>query len=156
VTTLCGFFIAASGFAAESGSTRPTKRSPSAASYAANRSARQNESPANRYAITVRSSRSIRSFTRASSSGAMCIPPRRPSGSDGCESTGARTAGSSMSESAKFPVKHMPIAPTPRPPHSRWACAASARSQSVTGLDWSAAKARNSRLMQARTMLPTM
>ena len=35
---------------------------------------------------------------------------------------------------AKLPVMHMPIAPTPGPPHSRWAWAARARSQLVAGL----------------------
>ena len=74
----------------------------------------------------------------------MCMPPFCRIGSDGCESTGARTAGSSIIDSAKLPVKHMPIAPTPRPPHSGKACAASARSQSTIGLDSLAAKARNS------------
>ena len=81
------------------------------------------------------------------------MPPFFPSGSDGWQRTGARTAGSSINESAKLPVKHMPIAPTPRPPQSGCACAASRRSQSVMGLDAFAANARNSRLMQPRTML---
>src|SRR5262245_23879131 len=96
----------------------------------------------------------MRAFTCASSAGAMCMPALLSSGSDGCDSTGARTAGSSISDSAKLPVKHMPIAPTPRPPQSGCAWAASARSQSITGLDLSAAKARNSRLMQARAITP--
>jgi len=42
----------------------------------------------------------------------------------------------------------MPIAPTPLPPQSGCACAASARSQAVTGLEALEAKARNSELMQ--------
>ncbi len=45
------------------------------------------------------------------------MPPARPNGNDGCDSTGARIAGSSIIDSAKLPVKHMPIAPTPLPPH---------------------------------------
>jgi hypothetical protein len=40
------------------------------------------------------------------------------SGSDGCESTGATTLGSVIIANAKPPVKHIPTAPTPRPPHS--------------------------------------
>jgi hypothetical protein len=84
----------------------------------------------------------MRAFTAASSSGAMCMPPAWNIGSDGCESTGASIAGSSIIESAKFPVKHMPIAPTPFPPQSGCACAASARSHAMTGLDWFAANGR--------------
>ena len=52
--------------------------------------------------------------------------------------------------SAKLPVKHMPIAPTPGPPHSPCASRASDRSHTVTGLDSLAANARNSALMHAR------
>src|SRR5207245_604746 len=52
--------------------------------------------------------------------------------------------------SGKLPVKHMPMAPTPGPPHSRCARRASARSHCVTGLDALAAKARNSALTHAR------
>ena len=52
--------------------------------------------------------------------------------------------------SAKLPVKHMPIAPTPAPPHSPCASLASERSHWVTGLDSLAANARNSALMHAR------
>ncbi len=81
------------------------------------------------------------------------MPPARPNGSDGCDNTGASTAGSSIIDNAKLPVKHMPIAPTPLPPHSACACFASARSQTVIGLELSAANARNSRLMQARAIV---
>jgi hypothetical protein len=79
-------------------------------------------------------------------------------GSAGCDSTGASTDFSSIIDSAKLPVKHMPMAPTPGPPHSLWACAARARNHTVTGLDSFAAKARNSRLTQARskTTLPSL
>ena len=52
--------------------------------------------------------------------------------------------------SAKLPVKHIPIAPTPGPPHSPCASRASDRSHWVTGLDSFAAKARNSALTHAR------
>jgi len=53
-----------------------------------------------------------------------------------------------------MPAISVPMAPTPRPPQSGNAWAASPRSQSLTGLERSAAKARNSRLMQARSMTP--
>ena len=46
--------------------------------------------------------------------------------------------------SAKPPVKHMPTAPTPGPPHSLCTCFARARSQSVTGAVLSVASAANS------------
>ena len=69
-------------------------------------------------------------------------------GSDGCDSTGATTEGSVIIARAKLPVKHMPTAPTPRPPHSAWTCRASARSQSTIGLERSLAQTSNSRRMQ--------
>ena len=69
-------------------------------------------------------------------------------GREGWESTGATTAGSVIIARAKLPVKHMPTAPTPLPPHSAWAWAARARSQSTIGLDRSLAQTWNSRLMQ--------
>lgn len=95
-----------------------------------------------------------RAVTSASSSVPMCRPLARVSGSEGCESTGASITGSSIIDSAKFPVKHMPIAPTPRPPQIGWVCAANARSQSMTGLERFAANVRNSRLMQRRSSTP--
>ncbi len=58
------------------------------------------------------------------------------------------TLGSSIMESAKLPVKHMPIAPTPGPPHSLWAWTAKARSHTTSGLDSFAANALKRRLMQ--------
>ncbi len=73
-------------------------------------------------------------------------------GSDGCDKTGARTGALSIMARAKLPVKHMPIAPTPRPPHSAWAWRASARNQSTIGLDSFAASTRNSLLMQDLAM----
>ncbi len=50
--------------------------------------------------------------------------------------------------SAKFPVKHMPTAPTPRPPQSLCAKTASARSQSTIGLEAPVDQALNSRRTQ--------
>jgi len=85
----------------------------------------------------------------------MCIPPFCPSGRLGWASTGASTAFSNIIDSAKLPVKHMPIAPTPLPPHSLCACAASARSHWVIGLEALAAKARNSLEMQALAIVLT-
>jgi hypothetical protein len=100
-----------------------------------------------------------RSFTTARSLSEMCIPARRSrpmgNGSEGWLSTGATTAGSTMSESAKLPVKHMPMAPTPLPPSSLCTCRQSARSQSVTGLDWFEASTANSREMHVRAMTPS-
>ena len=49
---------------------------------------------------------------------------------------------------AKLPVKHMPTAPTPLPPHSAWALAARARSQSTIWLERSDDQTSNSRRMQ--------
>jgi hypothetical protein len=52
--------------------------------------------------------------------------------------------------SAKPPVKHMPTAPTPLPPHSACAVRASARSQSTIGEARPARQALNSK----RTHMP--
>ena len=84
------------------------------------------------------------------------MPAGLLSGSDGCASTGASTDGSSIIDSAKLPVKHMPIAPTPGPPHSRCANAASARSHCVAGELSLAWKARNWRLMQPPIIVKTI
>jgi hypothetical protein len=46
--------------------------------------------------------------------------------------------------SANPPVKHMPTAPTPDPPHSACASAASARSQPIAGLVRFSASVTNS------------
>ena len=56
-----------------------------------------------------------------------------PSGNEGWLSTGAITSGVAIMPRANPPVKHMPIAPTPGPPHSPWVYRARARSQSVIG-----------------------
>ena len=70
-------------------------------------------------------------------------------GSDGWLSTGASMVSSTIIPSAKPPVKHMPTAPTPGPPHSAWASAARRRNQPITGLVRSSAKAVNSRATHA-------
>src|SRR3954452_12423245 len=54
-------------------------------------------------------------------------------GSDGCDSTGATMRSSTIIASAKLPVKHMPTAPTPGPPHSSCILAPSARHHTVIG-----------------------
>src|ERR1700759_754469 len=69
-------------------------------------------------------------------------------GLDGCDRTGATTEGSVIIASAYPPVKHMPTAPTPLPPHSACALRASARHQSTIGLDFPFAHTLNSRAMQ--------
>ena len=93
--------------------------------------------------------------TDASSSGPLSIPSGSSSGSDGCESTGASIAGSSIIDSAKLPVKHMPIAPTPGPPHSPCARRASARNHATAGVVPLAPSARNSALTHARRSTAT-
>jgi hypothetical protein len=70
-----------------------------------------------------------------SSAGAISNPSGSLSESEGWARTDASIDGSSIMVSAKLPVKHMPIAPTPRPPHSSCAVRASARSHCVTGLE---------------------
>ena len=75
---------------------------------------------------------------------------RRPIGAGraGWLSTGASTRSSTAMARANPPVKHMPTAPTPRPPHSACARAASARSQVTTGLVRFSANMVNSRETQ--------
>ncbi len=53
---------------------------------------------------------------------------------------------------AKPPVKHIPTAPTPGPPHRACSSLARARSQAVTGLVRFRARMVNSREMQARAI----
>src|SRR3981189_38981 len=77
------------------------------------------------------------------------MPAGSFSGNDGWESTGASIDGSSIMVSAKFPVKHIPMAPTPGPPRSPCAKRASDRRHFVTGLDSFAARARKRRDMGA-------
>jgi hypothetical protein len=69
-------------------------------------------------------------------------------GNDGWDNTGAPTLDSVIMASAKPSVKHMPMAPTPRPPHSACAFRASARSHSMIGLDLPANQTLNSRWIQ--------
>lgn len=64
--------------------------------------------------------------------------------------------GSTAIDSANPPVRHMPIAPTPGPPHSVCACRASALSQSVIGLLLFAASMVNSREMHSPMVRPSV
>jgi hypothetical protein len=57
----------------------------------------------------------------------------RANGSDGWDSTGAATTGSTIIASAKLPVRHMPTTPTPRPPHCSCSWRARALAHSVAG-----------------------
>ena len=78
----------------------------------------------------------------------LCAP-LTGNGTDGWLPTGARTAGSTAEASAKPPLKHMPMTPTPRPPTSPCRCRASARTYSAIGRSALRAKAANSFVMQA-------
>ena len=55
-------------------------------------------------------------------------------GSDGWLSTGATTTSSTIMPRAKPPVKHIPTAPTPGPPHRMCSSRARARNQPMIGL----------------------
>ena len=130
-----------------------SKRSPNSRRKVSNRASGTKASLVKRRPIIDRSSFSNRCLAQAISLADTPIPaPRRgffpASGREGCDSTGATTAGSVIMASAKLPVKHMPTAPTPFPPQSAWAWRASARSQSTIGLDLSVAQTLNSRRMQ--------
>jgi hypothetical protein len=87
-------------------------------------------------------------LAQASSAAEQSRPPLSRSGKDGCDSTGATTDGSVIIARAKPPVKHMPTAPTPLPPHSAWTCRARARSQSTIGLERPSFQTVNSRRTQ--------
>ncbi len=73
---------------------------------------------------------------------------------DGWLSTGALTASSTAAASAKPPVKHIPITPTPRPGVRAARSAATARRYFVIGRSASAAKARNSLATHIRAITP--
>ncbi len=95
-------------------------------------------------------------MTAARSSGASPIAERRDfdnaRGSEGWLRTGATVVSSSIIPSANPPVKHMPTAPTPGPPHSSCTCFASARNQIVTGAVFAVASAANSFATHAGTI----
>jgi len=102
--------------------------------------------------IIERFSSTKRFFAQAISAGYASMPAARfdPNGmgSDGWERTGATTQGSVIIASAKPPVKHMPTAPTPFPPHSACALRANVRSHATIGLDLPADQTLNSRRIQ--------
>ena len=70
-------------------------------------------------------------------------------GTDGWLPTDARTAGSTAAASAKPPLKHIPMTPTPGPPAVPCRRRASARTYSAIGRSAFRAKAANSLVMQA-------
>ena len=80
---------------------------------------------------------------------ALRLPPS-PKGNDGWLRTGASMRSSTIIPRAKPPVKHIPTAPTPGPPHAACASAASWRSQPMIGLVRSSASFVNSLVTQAR------
>lgn len=77
------------------------------------------------------------------------------SGIDGCDSTAARSRSSAAIANANPPVKHMPTAPTPGPPHAACSRAASARSQVTIGEVFPVASLVNSRRTQSGAMART-
>ncbi len=133
---------------ARKSSSTPTDPSPSRARRWANRSGGLARSPENRSPSTQVPA-AARSTTRARSGSDSPTSARRRrlrgKGSDGWLRTGATTASSTIMPRAKPPVKHMPTAPTPGPPHLRCSSRANARSQLTTGLVRPAAITVNSR-----------
>ena len=76
-------------------------------------------------------------LTRARSSSEMPSRGRRlvsPSGNDGWLRTGASMRSSTIIPSAKPPVKHMPTAPTPGPPHRLVRVGGRRRNQPLIGV----------------------
>ena len=72
-------------------------------------------------------------------------------GIEGWDKTGASRLGCVAMASAKPPVKHIPMAPTPGPPHRSCSWPARARNHSTTGDVRFVAHVVNSRLTQAGT-----
>jgi hypothetical protein len=106
-------------------------------------------------------SRALRSAAWSSSGAEIPSAALRPwvkakMGSAGSLVTGARTDSSAVSETAKPPVRHIPMSPTPGPPQRLWTSRQRARSQSVIGLERFCAKIANSRLTQARSIWPAI
>ena len=83
---------------------------------------------------------------------------RAPSGNgtDGWLATAASTESSTAAASAKPPVKHMPMTPTPAPGVRAFRSAATARRKTLTGRAASVAKARNSLETQRRATTPAV
>src|SRR6266581_5397469 len=123
VSTQCAGLLAL-GLAALSGTSIASKASPSSCASVSNRARRQIGSSAKRNPSTVRPSSARRRRAFASASGEACtaaalrLVSGSGSGSEGCDSTGAIRQRSSIMVRAKFPVRHMPTAPTPLPPIS--------------------------------------
>src|SRR5499427_2664193 len=115
------------GFPGDESISMASKFSPSSRRSVANRSggeplSREKRSP------STHSPSLVRAFTLARSAGSRPSAARlravTGAGIPGWLSTGASTAGSTAMASAYPPVKHMPTAPTPGPPHSACAWAA--------------------------------
>ncbi len=71
---------------------------------------------------------------------------------EGWLSTGAIMTGSTAMARANPPVRHIPTAPTPGPPHVVNSWLASSRRKRVMGLVFPRASVANSRLTQARAI----
>src|ERR1700677_3954163 len=123
------------GLPAESGSTTGINPSPNRALKVSKRTCRHSVSPSNRHALIVNPSAAIRDLIRVISLGDASIPAGLPDGKDGWLSTGATTLGSTAMFNANPPVRHMPITPTPLPPHSLNRHRARGLSQLTMGLD---------------------
>ena len=136
------------GAASSSVSSTTSTLSPNSAFRRAMRASGTSLSDEKRRASSDRFSSLNRFLAQASSEAEQSRPPTLPSGSEGWDSTGATTAGSVIIARAKPPVKHMPTAPTPLPPHSSCALRARARSQSTIGLERPSFRATNSRRTQ--------
>jgi hypothetical protein len=130
---------------------------PNASPSAVNRSFGEAASSLNRSPSRHRPSVRTRSATTARSR--SDIPRSRlrafpiGNGTDGWLATGARTTGSTAAASAKPPLKHIPITPTPGPPARSCRDRASARTYSAIGRSARRANAANSRVMQAFAMV---
>ena len=85
---------------------------------------------------------------------ALCRDAHARCGGPGVGAIGMCMTGNFALASAKLPVIHIPMAPTPGPPQRACASRQSARSQSVMGLALRSASTWNSRLMQQRISWP--
>ena len=135
----------------------PSKPLPNSRRSESNRSAGTSGSAVKRRPNTPQPD-CARLFAISRSASLMCSAARwladTPIGSEGWLSTGAITVSSTIIAIAKFPVRHIPSAPTPGPPHSECVSRASARRKCVMGLEPRLASKWNSRLMHARAIWP--
>ena len=154
VSTECSFLPTPAALPGDESSGMARQPSPNACSSAANRSPGDIESSVKRSPSRHSPSLRMRCWIVAASGSDMPRSRLRAepsgSGSEGWLATGARTAGSTAAASAKPPVKHMPITPTPGPPACACSERASARTYSATGRSARRANAWNSRVMHDR------